>query len=59
MPISAISGTGTGDLLDVICSGLNKVEVPFHFIIGKIDFVYNTCFGIILKKFCARIFNDI
>lgn len=26
MPISAISGTGTGDLLDVICSGLNKVE---------------------------------
>lgn len=36
MPISAISGTGTGDLLDVICSGLNKVEVPFHLLLEKL-----------------------
>ncbi|KAI5673575.1 hypothetical protein M9H77_13939 [Catharanthus roseus] len=28
IPISAISGTGTGELLDVICSGLEKVEEP-------------------------------
>ncbi|KEH30215.1 putative GTP-binding protein EngA [Medicago truncatula] len=28
IPISAISGTGTGDLLDLVCSGLQKVEEP-------------------------------
>ncbi|XP_014494325.1 uncharacterized protein LOC106756416 isoform X3 [Vigna radiata var. radiata] len=26
LPISAISGTGTGELLDLVCSGLQKVE---------------------------------
>lgn len=26
LPISAISGTGTGELLDLVCSGLEKVE---------------------------------
>ncbi|CAL0304171.1 unnamed protein product [Lupinus luteus] len=28
IPISAISGTGTGELLELICSGLQKVEAP-------------------------------
>ncbi|XP_057456186.1 uncharacterized protein LOC130747309 isoform X1 [Lotus japonicus] len=28
IPISAISGTGTGELLDLVCSGLKKVEEP-------------------------------
>ncbi|MED6199062.1 hypothetical protein PIB30_072424 [Stylosanthes scabra] len=28
IPISAISGTGTGDLLELVCSGLQKVEEP-------------------------------
>ncbi|XP_019448597.1 PREDICTED: uncharacterized protein LOC109351567 [Lupinus angustifolius] len=28
IPISAISGTGTGELLELICSGLQKVEGP-------------------------------
>ncbi|CAI9106442.1 OLC1v1005597C2 [Oldenlandia corymbosa var. corymbosa] len=28
IPISAISGTGTGELLDLVCSGLKKVEDP-------------------------------
>lgn len=27
IPISAISGTGTGELLDLVCSGLKKIEV--------------------------------
>ncbi|QCD88403.1 GTP-binding protein [Vigna unguiculata] len=26
LPVSAISGTGTGELLDLVCSGLQKVE---------------------------------
>lgn len=28
LPISAISGTGTGELLDLVCSRLGKVEAP-------------------------------
>ncbi|XP_061350230.1 uncharacterized protein LOC133295412 isoform X2 [Gastrolobium bilobum] len=28
IPVSAITGTGTGDLLDLACSGLQKVEEP-------------------------------
>ncbi|XP_020258046.1 uncharacterized protein LOC109834438 isoform X2 [Asparagus officinalis] len=28
MPISAISGTGTGELLDLVCADLNKIEAP-------------------------------
>ncbi|GFZ20689.1 GTP-binding family protein [Actinidia rufa] len=28
LPISAISGTGTGVLLDLVCSGLGKIEGP-------------------------------
>ncbi|KAJ1421998.1 Small GTP-binding protein domain [Sesbania bispinosa] len=28
IPISAISGTGTGELLDLVCSGLHKIEEP-------------------------------
>ncbi|KAE8037145.1 hypothetical protein FH972_009764 [Carpinus fangiana] len=28
LPISAISGTGTGELLDLVCSGLKKIEGP-------------------------------
>nr|XP_012573144.1 uncharacterized protein LOC101491603 isoform X2 [Cicer arietinum] len=28
IPISAISGTGTGELLDLVCSGIQKVEEP-------------------------------
>ncbi|XP_027353766.1 uncharacterized protein LOC113864354 isoform X2 [Abrus precatorius] len=28
LPISAISGTGTGELLDLVCSGLQKIEEP-------------------------------
>ncbi|KAF8009206.1 hypothetical protein BT93_J0253 [Corymbia citriodora subsp. variegata] len=31
LPISAISGSGTGDLLDLVCSGLKKIE-------GHVDF---------------------
>ena len=27
LPISAVSGTGTGELLDLVCSGLKKIEV--------------------------------
>ncbi|ESQ48825.1 hypothetical protein EUTSA_v10020226mg [Eutrema salsugineum] len=27
IPISALSGTGTGELLDLVCSGLNKLEM--------------------------------
>ncbi|KAL0885743.1 hypothetical protein Bca101_009726 [Brassica carinata] len=27
IPISALSGTGTGELLDLVCSGLNKLEI--------------------------------
>ncbi|KAJ0263868.1 GTP-binding protein EngA [Hirschfeldia incana] len=27
IPISALSGTGTGELLDLVCSGLNKLEL--------------------------------
>lgn len=27
LPISALSGTGTGELLDLVCSGLEKIEV--------------------------------
>ncbi|XP_074292507.1 uncharacterized protein LOC141619389 [Silene latifolia] len=30
LPISAISGTGTGELLDLVCSGLTKVEEPVY-----------------------------
>ncbi|MED6172788.1 hypothetical protein PIB30_118131 [Stylosanthes scabra] len=30
IPISAISGTGTGDLLELVCSGLQKVEEPIN-----------------------------
>lgn len=29
-PISALSGTGTGELLDLVCAGIEKVEVLFH-----------------------------
>uniref|UniRef100_A0A6N2L3N7 GTPase Der n=1 Tax=Salix viminalis TaxID=40686 RepID=A0A6N2L3N7_SALVM len=28
LPISALSGTGTGELLDLVCSGLGKIECP-------------------------------
>ncbi|KAJ6310044.1 hypothetical protein OIU76_014892 [Salix suchowensis] len=28
LPISALSGTGTGELLDFVCSGLGKIECP-------------------------------
>ncbi|KAL5055881.1 hypothetical protein RYX36_036563 [Vicia faba] len=28
IPVSAISGTGTGELLDLVCSGIQKVEEP-------------------------------
>lgn len=28
LPISALSGTGTGELLDLVCSGIKKVEGP-------------------------------
>lgn len=28
LPISAVSGTGTGELLDLVCSGLEKIEGP-------------------------------
>ncbi|KAK6272690.1 hypothetical protein POUND7_009773 [Theobroma cacao] len=28
VPISALSGTGTGELLDLVCSGLKKIEDP-------------------------------
>ncbi|PQQ07932.1 GTPase Der isoform X2 [Prunus yedoensis var. nudiflora] len=31
LPISAISGTGTGELLDLVCSGLKKIEDPEDF----------------------------
>ncbi|PRQ45372.1 putative GTP-binding protein EngA [Rosa chinensis] len=31
LPISAISGTGTGELLDLVCSGLKKIEDPDDF----------------------------
>ncbi|XP_004289593.1 PREDICTED: uncharacterized protein LOC101310757 isoform X1 [Fragaria vesca subsp. vesca] len=31
LPISAISGTGTGELLDLVCSGLKKIEDPDEF----------------------------
>ncbi|KAH9625175.1 hypothetical protein KSS87_002065 [Heliosperma pusillum] len=30
LPISAISGTGTGELLDLVCSSLTKVEEPVY-----------------------------
>lgn len=30
LPISAISGTGTGELLDIVCSGLKKNMVSSH-----------------------------
>lgn len=32
IPISAISGTGTGELLDLVCSGLKKIEVCYFFV---------------------------
>lgn len=32
IPISALSGTGTGELLDLVCSGLNKLEVCIGFL---------------------------
>ncbi|XP_027180174.1 uncharacterized protein LOC113778856 [Coffea eugenioides] len=38
LPISAISGTGTGELLDFICSGLEKIE-DYDDVEGKEDFV--------------------
>ncbi|XP_028062136.1 uncharacterized protein LOC114265517 isoform X1 [Camellia sinensis] len=28
LPVSALSGTGTGVLLDLVCSGLRKIEAP-------------------------------
>ncbi|XP_016509858.1 uncharacterized protein LOC107827276 [Nicotiana tabacum] len=28
LPVSALSGTGTGELLDLLCSGIKKVEEP-------------------------------
>ncbi|XP_021728977.1 uncharacterized protein LOC110696023 [Chenopodium quinoa] len=28
IPVSAISGSGTGELLDLVCSGLTKIEEP-------------------------------
>ncbi|KAK4741986.1 hypothetical protein SAY87_025574 [Trapa incisa] len=31
LPVSAISGTGTGELLDIVCSGLEKSMEPEHF----------------------------
>lgn len=31
LPISAISGSGTGDLLDLVCSGLKKIEAHVNF----------------------------
>ncbi|XP_059625045.1 uncharacterized protein LOC132268241 isoform X2 [Cornus florida] len=31
LPISAVSGTGTGELLDLVCSGLKKFEGPENF----------------------------
>ncbi|KAL3718632.1 hypothetical protein ACJRO7_003713 [Eucalyptus globulus] len=31
LPISAISGSGTGDLLDLVCSGLKKIEGHMNF----------------------------
>ncbi|KAH0987466.1 hypothetical protein GBA52_014643 [Prunus armeniaca] len=31
LPISAISGTGTGELLDLVCSGLKNIEDPEDF----------------------------
>jgi hypothetical protein len=31
VPISAITGTGTGDLLDMVCSELKKFEVLQYF----------------------------
>ncbi|XP_061994807.1 uncharacterized protein LOC133712722 [Rosa rugosa] len=31
LPISGISGTGTGELLDLVCSGLKKIEDPDDF----------------------------
>ncbi|CAI0450004.1 unnamed protein product [Linum tenue] len=30
LPISALSGTGTGELLDLVCSGLAKAEEDLH-----------------------------
>lgn len=38
LPISAISGTGTGELLDLICSGLEKIE-DYNDVEGEEDFV--------------------
>lgn len=29
LPISALSGTGTGELLDIVCAGLKKIEVCY------------------------------
>lgn len=42
IPISALSGTGTGELLDLVCSGLNKLEVCN----GLSFFQKNVCAGI-------------
>ncbi|XP_020233176.1 uncharacterized protein LOC109813404 [Cajanus cajan] len=38
LPISAISGTGTGELLDLVCSGLQKIEESNNLVV-KEDYV--------------------
>ncbi|XP_045826679.1 GTPase Der [Trifolium pratense] len=38
IPISAISGSGTGELLDLVCSGIQKVEEPNN-ILEEEDYV--------------------
>ncbi|GAU44735.1 hypothetical protein TSUD_88200 [Trifolium subterraneum] len=38
IPISAISGSGTGELLDLVCSGIQKVEEPNN-IVEEEDYV--------------------
>lgn len=35
LSISAISGSGTGELLDLVCSQLEKIEVYVSFAMGK------------------------
>lgn len=37
MPISALKGTGTGELLDLVCSGLTEIEV-----IGSWKFAFSS-----------------
>ena len=45
LPISAVSGTGTGELLDLVCSGLKKIEVcmsKVEYLTLK-EFLYQYC----------------